>query len=425
MRTTIKYLLIFLIFGCKNQPKTELIFHNSQLELETKRINPIYDLIIRKKETAENLKEEFSYDSIISLTVDQKSKFKKIGLEDGLYLTSIDFLKNTIDSIDFEVYYRVSFGDQLEKLVRIKRKDTLFDLTLALSGGDGGQTWRKDLEFLNDSIFQVDEVYTETAIDNNHLMAYVTDSIVSKYKYDEKLNCREIKIDSFHIYKEYPIYHKNLNDKIFKTWSDVFTINGIKCRWEYEVKYTDETNEDSKEPLVNFLSQKLITWKTKELLLDLDLSKFVYIPPKSISELEYNKYPDSSIDNLKDVNSDNYTDFQFMTEHAGAGANIAYATYLFNSTNNKFEYSEVFSDYNVEYDPNKNRVSSFMKSGFDNYYYQFKNLKENKKDIEFVEKIHHSADTIFYTKIINEKVVEEKKFVLEEYENWRKYLERK
>lgn len=190
------------------------------------------------------------------------------------------------------------------------------------------------------------------------------------------------------------------------------------------MKYTDETNENSKEPLVNLISQKLITWKTKELLLDLDLSKFIYIPPQSISELEYNKYPDSSIDNLKDVNSDNYTDIQFMTEHAGAGANIAYTTYLFNSKNNKFEYSEVFSDYNIEYDPDKNRISTFMKSGVDDYYYRFKNLKENRKDVDFIENVHHSADTIFYTKMIKEKVVMEKKIVLGEYENWQKYLER-
>ena len=213
--------------------------------------------------------------------------------------------------------------------------------------------------------------------------------------------------------------------KIFKTWSNVFTINGIKCYWEYEVKYTNQKNENSKEILVNLVSQKLLAWETKDLLLDLDLSKFVYLPPKSISELEYNRYPDSSLDNLKDVNSDNNTDIQFMTEHAGAGANIAYATYLFNSTNNKFEYSEIFNDYNIKYDPDKNRISSFMKSRVDNYYYQFKNLKENRKDVDFIENIHHSADTIFYKKIVDEKVVKEKKIVLGEYENWKKYLERK
>ena len=427
MKKLITFLILLLIFGCKNQtqPRVESIPQNSKVKSQTNRVNPIFDLIINKKEKVEDLRKEFSYDSIVNLTEEEKSKYKKTGLEDGYYLINMDFLKKAIDSIEFEVFYKISYGSELEKLIRIKQKDTVFDLSLAFTGGDGGQSWQGETEFLNDSIFQKVNVFTETAIDNTHLMAYDTDSIITKYRYDSKLNFREIKKDSFHIYKEYPTYHKNLKDKVFKTWSDVFTINGIDCRWEYEVKYTDETNENSKEPLVNLISQKLTTWRTKELLLDLDLSKFIYLPPKSIAKLEYNKYPDSSIDNLKDVNSDNYTDIQFMTEHAGAGANIAYATYLFNSKNNKFEYSEVFSDYNIEYDPDKNRISSFMKSGVDNYYYQFKNLKENRKDVDFIENIHQLSDTIFYTKMIDKKVVKEKKIVLGEYENWKKYLERK
>ena len=47
------------------------------------------------------------------------------------------------------------------------------------------------------------------------------------------------------------------------------------------------------------------------------------------------------------------------------------------------------------------------------------------KDVDFIENVHHSADTIFYTKMIDEKVVKERKIVLKEYENWEKYLERK
>lgn len=422
-KTTIVLLSTLLIWSCKNEPKSkkETI---SQQYAQREDKNPIYDLIIRKKETGENLATEFSYDSISSLTEHEKSNFKKTGLENGDYLTSMNFLEKAIDSIDFKVYYKISYGSELEKLVRIKREDTVFDLSLAFTGGDGGQSWLGDTQFLNDSIFQKINVFTETAIDNTHLMAYNIDSIITKYQYDSNLNFREIKKDSFRVYKEFPTYHKNLKDSIFKTWSDIFKVNGIDCRWEYEVKYTDETNENSKALLVNLVSQKLHEWRTKDLMLELDLSKFAYIPPKNISKLEYNKYPNSSIDKIKDVNSDGFTDIQFVTERAGAGANIAYATYLFNKTDKMFEYSDVFSDYNIEYDSIKNRTSSFMKSGFGNYYYQFKNLNENRKDVEFVENVHHAADTIFYTKMVNEKIISEKKIVLKEYEDWKKYLER-
>lgn len=354
----------------------------------------------------------------------------KIGLNEYYKTSDEPFLEIETDENketepQFMIYYKYSYGDQLEKFLRIKNRDKSIDFILAMEGGDGQDTYSLSTEFLTDTTLINIYTHKQTAIDNTHLMAYATDSIVTKFKYNKLFEFREIKKDSFHIYEKYPTYHKNLKGKVFKTWSEVFTINGIGCRWEYEVKYTDETNENSKEPLVNLISQKLISWKTKMLLLDLDLSKFIFLPPKSIADLEHNKYPDSSIDNLKDVNSDNYTDIQFMTEHAGGGANIAYATYLFNSKNKKFEYSEVFSGYNIEYDKEKNRISTFGKGAVNDYYYSFENLKDNRKDIEFTENIRHYEDTIFYTKLINNKVVKEKVFVLGEYENWVKYLERK
>lgn len=433
--------MLILIFGCQNNQKKAdvhneikddtIIQQDRNEKAKQKKSNEsIFDLIINKRESPESYPDSIAYKFDFSKRFTEKEisilnlDTTKLGLNDYYFLTDEKFLKNKLDSISFIIYYKHMYGDELSKILHIKRKDSVFDLPLSISGGDVS-SYKLLTEFINDSIFIKTYTHKQTAIDNAHLMAYATDSIITKYHYDENLNVEEIKKDSFHIYKKYPTFYKNLKGKTFKTFSEIFSINGMKCQWEYQVKYTDETNKNSKEYLVNTISQKLISWKTKELLLNLDLSKFIYLPPKSIAELEYNKYPESSIDNIKDVNFDNYTDIQFMTEHAGAGANIAYATYLFNSKNKKFEYSEVFSDYNIEYDPEKNRISSFMKSGVDNYYYRFKNLKENRKDVDFIENIHHSADTILYTKMIDEKVVKEKKIVLEEHENWRKYLERK
>jgi len=118
----------------------ELIPQNSKEKSQTNKVNPIFDLIIKKRETAEDLRKEFSYDSIVNLTEEEKSNYKKIGLDDGYYLTNMDFLKKVIDSIEFEVLYKISYGSELEKLIRIKRKDTVFDLSLAFTGGDGGQS---------------------------------------------------------------------------------------------------------------------------------------------------------------------------------------------------------------------------------------------------------------------------------------------
>lgn len=433
MKTTIKLLILILIFGCKNQtsPKNEIISQKKPTKVQISNENEsIFNLIIRKKESpksfTDSIKRKFDFSKrytkkeISSLNLDTT----KIRSNEYYLLSDQNFLKRPIDSVSFLIYYKHYYGNRLSKILRIDNTQ-LTDLILAEQQSNGLDSYTVSTEFLNDSIFVKTTNNKRTTKDNTHSMTFEIDSIVTQFKYNKKLQFKEIKQDSFRIKKEQPIFHKDLEGKVFKTWSSPFTINKIQCQWEYEVKYTEEANENPKEPIVDLISQKLITWKTKELLLDLDLSKFVYIPPKSISQLEYNEYPNSSIDNLRDVNSDNHIDIQFMTEHAGAGANIAYATYLFDSKNKKFEYSEAFSDYNVQYDPQKNRVSSFMKSGVDNYYYHFKNLKENRKDVEFTENLHHYADTIFYTKIINEKVVEEKKIVLKEYENWEKYLERK
>src|SRR5690606_1147599 len=201
----------------------------------------------------------------------------------------------------------------------------------------------------------------------------------------------------------------------------------------------NETDEKSTDVFVSLLGQKLINFKTKKVLLNLDLDDFFFIfSPVDISILDNNNFENRTTGNLitypapysytndsLDINKDGFYDFQFLTEIAAAGANTYYKVYLFNPKNNQFDYSEVFSDYNIKYDLDKNRTSSFMKSGAGNYYYQFKNLKKNRKDVEFVENVHHYSDTIFYEKLINDKVVLEKKIILGEDWNWEKYLERK
>ena len=421
-----------MIFGCKDQNKQnaeEITVPEIKTEiLEKKKTESIFDLIINKKETSENLRKEFSYDSIIGIPKEELSKMKKTGLNDGYYLTNYRFIKKDIDSIEFDIYYKLHFGSLLEKLVRIKRKDTIFDLSLSSSGGDGGDSWNSSSEFINNSIFIETNIYTETAIDNMHLMAYATDSIIRKYYYDENLNFREIKKDSFHIYKKYPTYHKNLKDKVFKTWSLPFSVNEIKYQWEYEVKYTDEINKNSKELLVNLLSQKLLVWKTKELFLDLDLSQYQYIPPKNISELEYNKYFDYTNDKLKDINFDGYDDFEFHDNVSGANQN--YIVYLFNPNLEKFKYSKELSGNSLEdgIKLNKDKRIAYYsgKSGGGLYgfrrvhfnldgsiKYEEKFWNENLDYYSFKDSINHYKYAFYYLKKKNKTTIDSLRIVKE------------
>jgi hypothetical protein len=417
MKIAISFTIIALIFGCKDQNKTnveEIAVPVTKVDsIEKKKNESIFDLIINKKETAEKLVNEFSYDSIISFSKEEKLRYEKIGLNDGYYLTNFRFLKRPIDSIDFSIFYKISFGDQLEKILRVKLKDTIFDMTLALNGGDGGDTWYTRTEFINDSIFIKTSTYKQTAIENPHLMAYATDSIITKYYYDENLNFKEVKKDSFHIFKKYPTFHKNLKGKTFKAFSDIFSINGMKCHWEYEVKYTDETNENSKEYLVNIISQKLMKFSPREYILDLDLSKFPFRTIRNIIDLEYTDYFSFTNDKLKDINFDGYDDFEF--QHNVGGANQNYTVYLFNPNLKKFEYSEELSGSSlgegIELDKKKKIAIYSGKGGYGHYgfrkvhfnldgsiKYQEKFWNEDLDYYSFRDSINHYKYAFYYLK---------------------------
>lgn len=329
---------LILMFGCKSLTQAKTGAGKAEMQIAQVQLNSVYDLMLHRTETAQALKQTFSADVMVNLTDDEKKKYESTGFKDGYYLTNIAFLKSPIEDINCQVYYKISFGDQLEKLVRVHRNDTIFDLSLALIGGDGGQAWYEDTEFLNDSIIQKTCVFKETMIDNQHLMVYATDSIIKKYHYNHEFDLRMIKIDTFHYVQTYPIYHEDLKDSTFKVWSNVFTINGLKCRWEYEVRYTNETTVKSKEILVDLVSQKLVKWPIHETILDLDLALFPDLTSKKMANLESNNYEPLNFD----VNFDGHTDFQFRDQIKG-GANHMYFVYLFNSKMQRFEFSKVLS----------------------------------------------------------------------------------
>ena len=371
-------LLLIIIFGCENRiTKNVDNIQISKVEIknpknETK--ESIFEYIVNKKESPRNFPDSIAYKFDFSKRFTNKEisilnlDTMKIGLNEYYYLTDQQFLKNELDSISFIIYYKHMYGDELSKILRIKRKDSVFDLPLSVSGGCVSR-YKLSTEFINDSIFIKTYTYKQTAIENTHLMAYATDSIITKYYYDENLNFKEIKKDSFDIYKKYPTFHENLKGKTFKTFSDIFSINGMKCHWEYEVKYTDETNENSKEYLVNIISQKLMKFSPREYILDLDLSKFEFRRTKNIVYLEYADYFNVTNDKLKDINFDGYDDFEFHDNVGGANQN--YTVYLFNPSLKKFEYSEELSGSSlgegIELDKKKKIAIYSGKGGYGHY----------------------------------------------------------
>jgi hypothetical protein len=381
--------------------------------------NKIFDLIVSKKETPQNFPDSIAYKFDFSRRFTEKEitalnlDTTKIHLNQHFFLSNQKFLKKQVDSISFLVYHKHQYGDELSKILRVKRKDTVFDLTLAVEGGDGNDHYEIETEFINDSIFvskntasSGDIVYSKN---NGYESVYEYYYVIRtrKYLYDKMLNLKLIQADTISYTKQLTYKNRKLTNELKISRSEPFTINNIKCYWEYAYKANDSIRKTD----FKLFGQKLRDFKTREILLDLDLSKFIDFFPYYWDKV--------------DVNKDGNTDIQFTTEIAGVGANTGFASYIFDSTKKIFEYSDIFSGYNVDYDSEKNRISTFGKSAVNDYYFTIKNLKNNRREIDFIERVRHYEDTIFYEKIINGKIVEENKVVLGEYENWEQYLERK
>ncbi len=187
MRTTIKLLFLIFIFGCKNQPKNEI---ESLPEIKTEKpkqqsTKTIFDLIINKEESPTNFTDSLVYTFDLSKRFTEKEvsvlnlDTTKIDLSEYYFLTNQKFLKKKIDSISFTIYYKHQYGDQLEKILRVKRKDTVFDITLSMKGGDSFSQ-SVSTEFVNQTTFLSTSLYREEDPDSN---SFNTDSIISIYHY--------------------------------------------------------------------------------------------------------------------------------------------------------------------------------------------------------------------------------------------------
>lgn len=102
--------------------------------------------------------------------------------------------------LNFIAYYRHSYGDQLEKIVRIESKDRSHDLVLCMEGGDSF-TQRISTQFVNDSIFKETFVTIQSNHETGNDLEEVVDSVVTTSKYNKSFEFTEVKRDSIHFIK--------------------------------------------------------------------------------------------------------------------------------------------------------------------------------------------------------------------------------
>lgn len=393
-------------------------------DIKTRNKSILFENIVKKKENLDNFSKQFDYSKnysekeIRGLNLDST----KISANEYYYLSNQKFLSTPISNISFKIYYKLLYGYQLEKFLRIEKEDTIYDQILAARGSNGLDGYTLSTEFKNDSIFIKTFVSTVTTMDKPYKMAFDIDSIITKYKYSLTFDFKEIDKDTFNIHKKVIIDKETGRKEKQLEYVDVrgpkFMVNGILCYWEYEV--SQAKNEKQSKYNIRIHHQNLIKAKTKEILFSTDNTVDNY----NLYNLEaLIDYPELNLE-CTDINKDGYCDYQIVTERAAAGANTSYATYLFNPTTKEFEYSSIFSGANISYNSEKNRISSMWKMSVIEYYFQYLNLKPNKKEVEFVEKIHRYGDTISYKKIINDNVIAEKQVFIDRFDSYKHLLER-
>ncbi|WP_395066227.1 XAC2610-related protein [Flavobacterium sp.] len=286
-----------------------------------------YDLIQKKKETLENLSDEIGKsrklerNELYTLDVDSLT----IEANENYYVSPEGFLSRENSDGYSIVYYHQKYGDETEKVVRFIIEDTVREITLGITGGDS-DGYKMTSEFVNDSVFVQSLVHKETIKESNDTMGYAFDSIVTKFRYNEKFELDTISKDTFK-YKKYRFkrYNQPVENHIF--YSMPFKINGLNCFW---ITTTEVIFRANGTPLkAKDISRKLINSETKKPILS---SQNDMIIGKE-NDLFY-----SLIDNFKDFNFDGYLDFSIYNSVCSGASHAFYDTYLFNPKTKKFDY---------------------------------------------------------------------------------------
>lgn len=203
------YILIILLVSCKkaeNKPVAEQpIFISEQSEpVENVRPKTLFELIRNKKETAQNLPEDFDFSKnytekeLKALSLNPA----KIDANEYYFLSEQKFLEEETEGLSLQIYYRHFYGNQLEKVLRVQRADTVFDITLSGQYSNGSDDSTLSTQFINNNEFREVRSKTRMIKDNSHFMAYYIDSVWTFYYYNNRFDLTENTAFSSRYYKE-------------------------------------------------------------------------------------------------------------------------------------------------------------------------------------------------------------------------------
>lgn len=191
---------------------------------------------------------------------------------------------------------------------------------------------------------------------------------------------------------ELPAYKADTLSKI----SNSFLLNKLLCYWEHFFVIYDYGGLE--------ITMKLYDYKTKKLLLEYEYQ------PKYIENYDYKSktYFDSiNKRHFDDFNFDGFKDFT-LYEYGSMPMTSATVIMLFNNETKTFEHSELSAPTIDEID-SVNKILTTHEWNME-YSYDKKYHFDNNGKIKFIEDYTYPNDTavVYYKKIINEKIVEQR-----------------
>lgn len=345
-----------------------------------------FDLILEKKHTSDSLSKKkfdfskrFTKKEIVALDLDSA----QIGPNEYYFLTNEKFLKEQIDSISFSIYYRHLYGYQLEKILRVERKDTVVDITLSMIGGDGLDGDETSTEFENDSLLRKTFIKSIALADDQYYMADWIESIVTKYIYDNKLNMKVFKKDTLYSKKEILIDkvtgEKNVQ---YETIKKLGSINETELFYGFHnssSSYTDRVSLYKKKgeglvKLINFDSGGSLLDESK--LVWLNQHPFVYF---SFSETSGHSYGTLySID--KTISSANEVTYDYGDSKVADSLEVRNGVGPLLVETNKFSSFSLLISKNSEISYGLTREFKLVKIEDDKFVLQL--FKQNIKELE-------------------------------------------
>lgn len=190
----------FCFLGCNNnnnnnKPKSYAVEKSMPVfkkpePNETTQSKNLFDLIQNKKETAQDLPKDFDFSrnytdaELKTLNLDPT----KIDATEYYFLSEQKFLKEEVEGLSFQIYYKHLYGYLLEKIVRVQRTDTVFDIILSAIYSNGSDGSTLSTEFRSNNLFQKSWADVKTVKDEPYLMAYYIDSVWTYYQYNDRLD---------------------------------------------------------------------------------------------------------------------------------------------------------------------------------------------------------------------------------------------